>query len=130
MRETGLYVGKSTALAATARGAHLQRQMAGGPLGRLMALATVITGHVPDAVQHRDKDSEKWCRGVLRGLGFDPDTHTLSRKFRHGRKGRGVMVLLVRDHLGEPQRTITERELEALQGDAGFLAGFGEECPA
>lgn len=119
MREIGLYVGKKTAMAATARGEVLRRKMESGPLGRLMAVAQMITGFIPDGQAKPDKDHEQWCRGVLRGLGYDPDTHLLSR--------RGE-ALIVRDFVGDPQKAYRPKTLKALSKDRAFMAGFAEEA--
>ncbi len=121
MREVGLYVGRSTAMAATARGEHMRRQLGSGPLGWLGAVATVLAGRVPEGIQRTDQGTEQWCRGVLRGLGYDPDTHTLSRK------GDAIVV---RDHLGEPVKAYRGRALKLLQQDRAFLAGFAQEQAA
>lgn len=122
MREVGLYVGKKTAMAATARGECLRRRLNGGPLSWLVATFAVIAGAVPEGTPDVNPDVRDWCRGLLRGLGYDPDTHLVSKKV----SSKGTSVL-IRDHVGEPVRALSQKVLAKLQTDKQFLAGFVQE---
>lgn len=123
MGEVGLYVGTQTAMAATARGEYARRTMGAGPLGWLAIVAKVITGRDIDGRRPQDPAKVAYCRGILRGLGYDPDTHTLSRRTRPAVSAG----LIVRDHLGEPCEFVSQRRLRDLSADADFLAGFAQE---
>lgn len=130
MQETGLYVGPKTAMAATARGETLRRRMGSGPLTKLCAMVQVLFGVMPDGMPEQDPEKAAYCRGILRGLGYDPDLHTLSKKKVTRSRGRTLVVLIVRDHVGDPVQSVDEKRLAALQDDADYLAGWAQENPA
>jgi hypothetical protein len=125
MGETGLYVGNKTMMAATARAENVRRTMGVGPMAWLTVVAQVIgLGRVPEGYREGDPRNRAFSRGVLRGLGYDPDTHTLGKRAGHW------PGLVVRDHVGDPQAFISERKLRELGSDPNFLEGFAVEVDA
>jgi hypothetical protein len=61
---------------------------------------------------------------VLRGLGYDPETHELSRR------RRPFPGFIVRDVDGRPVQFVSEKQLKKFINDPLFLSGYAEEVEA
>jgi hypothetical protein len=100
-------------LDAAARAENLTRACARGPLQHLAALIGAFLGRTKGVEQ--DADHAEFCRRLLRGLGYDPETHIVARK-------NGGLV--IRDHRGEACEWLSAKKLRALMADADFLGAF------
>lgn len=123
MAEDAFFIGEETATALKLRQTRLQHQLGQGPGAWLATVFAVLLGkRLPGAAQA--DAAVKFARGFLRGCGYDPDTHQLSRR------RRPFPGFVVRGPRGEAVRFLRERELRELAADPNFLTGYQEEVEA
>lgn len=122
MTEQAIYLGDGTAAANILRNARVSAGLQGSPLQWLGTIVAGLLGKRIDVTPPDLQHAQPFARGVLAGLGFDPDTHELGR-----RRGRWP-GFVVRDAAGRPVRFVSGKELAALQVDASFLAAFEQEA--
>lgn len=123
--EDTIFVGEETLTAARVRDAKLRRGLgaAAGPLAWLITVAGALLGKkIEGPVQ--EKHAAAFARGVLRGLGYDPETHELSRR------RRPFPGFIVRDQDGKPVQFVSEKQLKKFVNDPLFLSGYAEEVEA
>lgn len=122
MNEEAIYVGDDTAAATLLRNERVNAGLQGSPVKWFGTIVAALLGKRVDVTPPALAHAKGFARGVLAGLGFDPDTHELGR-----RRGKWP-GFVVRDAGGHPVRFVSAKELEALQVDAHFLAAFSEEA--
>lgn len=123
--EETFFVGDETLTAARVRDARLRQGLtaAAGPLSWLITVMGAILGKkLQGPVQARH--AVAFARGVLKGLGYDPETHQLSRR------RRPFAGFVVRDEQGQPVQFVSERQLMEFCNDPLFLSGYAEEVEA
>lgn len=124
MAEDAFFIGEGTATATKLRQTRLQHQLGQGPGAWLATVFAVLLGKRLPGAPAQAPEAAKFARGFLRGLGYDPDTHQLSRR------RRPFAGFVVRGPGGEAVRFLRERELQELADDPSFLAEYREEVEA
>jgi hypothetical protein len=122
--EDAFFIGEETATATRLRQTRLQHQLGQGPGAWLATVFAVLLGKRLPGAPAQAPEASKFARGFLRGLGYDPDTHQLSRR------RRPFPGFVVRGPQGEAVRFLRERELKALVEDPNFMAEYQEEVEA
>jgi hypothetical protein len=121
--EDTFFIGDETLTAARVRDAKLRRGLGAGPLAWLVTVAGAILGkRIEGPVQQRH--AVAFARGVLKGLGYDPETHEL------GRRRRPFPGFVVRDQEGRAVQFVSEKTLREFVNDPLFLSGYAEEIEA
>lgn len=121
MAEETIFVGPDTAAAELIRNARVIKGLQATPLKWFATVLAGVLGRRVDHTPAKLRDTVPFARGVLAGLGFDPDTHELSRR-RGSKPG-----LVVRAANGRPVRFVSETQLRKLQNDEEFLNAFASE---
>lgn len=119
--EATVYIGDGTAAAAIMRNQRVSAGLQSTPGRWFGTVIAALLGRRIDVTPKGLQDKRAWARGMLAGLGYDPDTHELVRK------GGVFPGLVVRDAAGKPVRGVSQRQLHALQFDDGFLERFDAE---
>lgn len=80
--EDAFFIGEETATAAKLRQTRLIHQLGQGPGTWLATVLAVLLGKRLPGTPAQERATVAFARGVLTGLGYDADTHQLSRRRR------------------------------------------------
>lgn len=124
MAEQTFFIGDDTFTAAKILQTRLQHQLGQGPGAWLATVFAVLLGKRLPGAPAQASEATRFARAFLRGLGYDPDTHQLSRR------RRPFPGFVVRGEDGRAVRFLREQELRGLLEDDNFLRGYQEEMEA
>jgi hypothetical protein len=119
--EDAFFIGEETATAAKIRQTRLIHQLGQGPGQWLATVLAVLLGKQLPGTPAQERATVAFARGVLTGLGYDPDTHQLSRR------RRPFPGFVVRGPDGRAVQFVTEKVLRDLVNDPMFMGGYAEE---
>lgn len=125
-REDTFYAGDDTLAAARYRDVRIRVGMSSGPARWLGTALGLVLGKKVPGMPKQDAGVVDFARGFLNALGYDPDTHSLSRR-RDPVKGRG---LVVRDRLDKEVQFVKAKQVEAMANDPLSMSGYAEEVEA
>ena len=119
-----VYIGDGTLTAAKLRELKMRHALGQGPGSWLATVLAFLLGKQLPGAPPQNRDVTAFSRGLLSGLGYDPDTCQLDRR------QRPFPGLVVRDSAGKPLQFVGEKALRKLTDDPLFMSGYAEEVEA